>query len=136
MQFNINDSVTITLTDAGRTIIRAKALTHQYTEDASGRCHVPLWVLMQDFGSHLYNGCAVPFEPVIDVPPPPPEDRPVPSKAVEAVAREIARERGHADTGAIIRTTDMGPLPVWRFYVENAERVIATSRGASSEHRP
>jgi hypothetical protein len=46
---------------------------------------------------------------------------------VEETAREIARDRGHRDPDAVIRTTDEGPVPVWRFYVENAERVVATT---------
>lgn len=46
---------------------------------------------------------------------------------VEEVARGIARDRGHGDPDAVIRTTDEGPVPVWRFYVENAERVVATT---------
>lgn len=46
---------------------------------------------------------------------------------VEETAREIARGRGHRDPDAVIRTTDEGPVPVWRFYVENAERVVSTT---------
>ncbi len=55
---------------------------------------------------------------------------------VEENAREIALDRGHRDPDAVIRTTDEGPVPVWRFYVENAERVVATTSVAPSEGDP
>ena len=58
MQFNINDSVKVRLTDYGRDILRQKqdvrhSLQHM---DAQGCTKFQLWELMNTFGSHIYNG--------------------------------------------------------------------------------
>jgi hypothetical protein len=58
MQFNINDSVKVRLTDYGRDILRQKqdvrhSLTHM---DSEGYTKFQLWELMNRFGSHIYNG--------------------------------------------------------------------------------
>jgi hypothetical protein len=58
MQFNINDSVQVKLTDYGRDILRQKQDSRHSLErvDAQGYTRFQLWELMNIFGSHIYNG--------------------------------------------------------------------------------
>lgn len=71
-KFNINNKVRVKLTDRGRKIHfdNFKELKlFQYSppkEDEDGWSEWQLWVLMQEFGKHLENGCNIPFETEIE----------------------------------------------------------------------
>lgn len=58
IQFNINNSVKVRLTDYGRDILRQKLdLRHSFERvDAQGYTKFQLWELMNIFGSYIYNG--------------------------------------------------------------------------------
>jgi hypothetical protein len=74
MKFNINDSVRVKLTDHGRDIwyhrndeLNKKFNLHPplssgYPLEVDGWFEEQLWVIMNVFGPHLYNGCKQVFE--------------------------------------------------------------------------
>lgn len=76
IEFNINNYVWIKLTEKGEQIRKDNHNT-LYGENASkyemikheknneGFERWQLWELMQEFGSAMWNGCAVPFETII-----------------------------------------------------------------------
>jgi hypothetical protein len=66
--FNINDYVYVRLTDEGRKILMQQH-QHAPVEDPDGYSRWQLWHLMSVFGQHVYNGCRVPFETTIKIPP-------------------------------------------------------------------
>ncbi len=68
MKFNINDEVAITLTEVGKAIIEKEGLQVNYTAQPDGTHTVALWVLMHDFGKHMYMGGEIPFETTITIP--------------------------------------------------------------------
>lgn len=69
MLFNINHSVRIRLTEHGRGILERQcpSMLAHLEEDQDGWSRWQFWVLMQEFGNHVYNGCQVPFETEIDI---------------------------------------------------------------------
>jgi hypothetical protein len=83
LPFNINEYVKVRLTDHGREIHRQSydrlmeklRLNYDYKpfrytppeEDDEGYSEWQLWVLMQEFGPHVYNGCKPCFETMIRV---------------------------------------------------------------------
>lgn len=85
--FNLNDYVRVKLTDHGRALHRAEFdrlcafwvdrgfpapedLVYRPVEEAEdGWSTWQLWDLMHTFGAHLYNGCQLPFHPVIELMP-------------------------------------------------------------------
>jgi hypothetical protein len=71
--YNVNSNVYVKLTPRGKEIYRkfwGEALKGSPIEssspvlhtDAEGWTEFQMWDLMCIFGSHLYNGCVVPFE--------------------------------------------------------------------------
>ena len=64
LSFNINYNVYVRLTEKGRNILRSEKITIPQ-EDENGYSKWLLWELMYHFGSHIYNGCEVPFETTI-----------------------------------------------------------------------
>jgi hypothetical protein len=62
--FNINYNVHVRLTEEGRNILHSQKVTVP-PEDQNGYSRWQLWVLMNTFGPHLWNGAPVPFEPTI-----------------------------------------------------------------------
>jgi len=79
MQFNVNDTVHIKLTDVGKQILKdrydedIKQYPHQspfrpIDEDSNGFSRWQLWQVMQAFGEHIYSQCDLPFEIVIKIP--------------------------------------------------------------------
>ena len=57
---NVNCYVYVRLTDAGRVALISKGIDAP-AEDPDGYGRWQLWHLMHVFGSHLFNGCRVPF---------------------------------------------------------------------------
>jgi hypothetical protein len=79
MKFNINEYVRVKLTPEGRAAHAADfaadstkfGFAHPYTppqEDAEGWSRWQLWVLMKEFGPHIYLGGPAMFETEIDIP--------------------------------------------------------------------
>lgn len=78
-EFNINDNVSVKLTDYGRTILEHQHYTlyekisgdiPKYvppTEDDDGWSKWQLWSLMSAFGSSIYMGSNLPFETTIKI---------------------------------------------------------------------
>lgn len=78
MKFNINDSVMVKLTPFGKALLK---IEHQNVfdglkryqpyippkEDENGYSTWQLWVLMQTFGPHIFNGSQLPFETDIEL---------------------------------------------------------------------
>ena len=65
---NMNDCVWVRLNAKGRKIHRQNferlgITTFDYTppEETNGWSKFQLWVLMSEFGRHVYNGCELPF---------------------------------------------------------------------------
>jgi len=83
MKFNINDTVSVKLTDYGislleqattelETVTGSKFLHKQYQTNKWTKFQ--LWDLMNRFGSHLFNGAnPLPFETTIRIPKPHPQ---------------------------------------------------------------
>lgn len=80
-EFNVNHEVLVKLTDHGRKVHRADhhdfnakyGCNIEYVapaEDTDGWSKWQLWTLMNEFGPHLSNGCAVPFETTMRIPAP------------------------------------------------------------------
>ena len=69
LPFNINHEVLVRLTDKGRKIVAEDPDgAYPYTEDENGWSKWQLWVLMQVFGQHCWNGVKeLPFETEIKV---------------------------------------------------------------------
>jgi hypothetical protein len=67
MFFNINDCVYVKLTPKGRNMLSQVDGLQPIEEDSEGWSKWQLWMLMHTFGEHLYNGCALPFEPTIKI---------------------------------------------------------------------
>lgn len=82
MDFNVNNKVQVKLTDHGLLLLRqehgriaamqrsAGLETEPFVPpetDAEGWSTFQLWVLMEAFGRHCYNGCILPFEPTIRI---------------------------------------------------------------------
>jgi hypothetical protein len=63
-EFNINSYVYVKLTDAGKEILKNlyPTLIHTYTSNEFGWSRWQLHELMNIFGRHVYNGCALPYE--------------------------------------------------------------------------
>ena len=74
LEFNLNNYVWIRLTDEGKKILNKAYCKNYYErlikpkEDENGWYKCQLWVVMSDFGEHLYNGCRPPFELTIRIP--------------------------------------------------------------------
>lgn len=85
MDFNVNHSVFVRLTDEGRRLHRKASDDHNAfvasaspsfigyayikpEEDLDGWSKWQLWELMASFGEHMYNGCRPPFELNIRIP--------------------------------------------------------------------
>lgn len=77
---NMNDTVKVRLSARGLEILRRNhenelgALAERYPfkapdVDADGWSVFQLWVLMREFGAHLYNGVRMPFDAEILIPP-------------------------------------------------------------------
>ena len=65
MFFNVNDYVSVRLTDEGRKIAEDWywiAPSFKVEEDEEGFSKWQLWNLMQIFGQHLYLGGPMPFD--------------------------------------------------------------------------
>lgn len=65
VDFNVNDAVHVRLTAKGKSILDPQIATNgyaRYSEDSEGWSRWQLWVLMDLFGEHLFNGCELPFE--------------------------------------------------------------------------
>ena len=68
MKFNINHTVKIKLTDHGRAILnRQRPSLLDRLVEVDGWSEWQFWVLMQEFGNHVYNGCQLPFETEIEI---------------------------------------------------------------------
>lgn len=67
MFFNINNLVRIKLTDEGRAIA-AREDRYFRSPDEDGWTSEQLWVVMQVFGPHLFNGGPLMFETEIEIP--------------------------------------------------------------------
>ena len=65
MQFNLNNNVTIRLTERGRTLIEKHKLTLE--PDKDGYVTTQLWVVMQELGEYCQNGSNPPFETTIEM---------------------------------------------------------------------
>lgn len=63
VKINLNDKVRVKLTDHGRAVCQ-KHWGEPPKEDADGWSTWQLWVLMQEFGQHMYLGCPSPFEDI------------------------------------------------------------------------
>ena len=85
MDFNVNHSVFVRLTEQGRLLHRqehdalndhlrsvsSRAKPYEYRppiEDDLGWSKWQLWELMASFGEHMFNGCRPPFELNIRIP--------------------------------------------------------------------
>jgi hypothetical protein len=64
INFNINNNVYVRLTEKGRSVLFSQNISPPL-EDENGYGKWQLWVLMNTFGPHLWNGSPVPFEPTI-----------------------------------------------------------------------
>lgn len=79
MKFNINNNVRIRLTPKGRKIWAHRydelnkyyvetVFKPEYPKEVDGWFEEQLWVIMNVFGPHLYNGGALLFETEIEIP--------------------------------------------------------------------
>lgn len=87
MDFNINETVLVKLTDHGRSVrareharwtaeAGVKLEYHPPKEDAEGWSSWQLWSLMREFGPHIYMGGPLCFETAIRIVPPQPYEPP------------------------------------------------------------
>lgn len=71
VKFNINDRMTVTLTDTGKQIILAEraetGLDNLYAWDSENRLTSQGWVIMQLFGEHIGMGLNNPFEMTVEL---------------------------------------------------------------------
>ena len=111
LPFNVNEYVRVQLTDHGRELhrqnydIQMEKLRPAYDwnpweykpveEDANGWSEWQLWVLMQEFGPHIHNGCKMPYKTILQVGHDGPArtseavERRVPARTSEAVERRV-----------------------------------------------
>jgi hypothetical protein len=83
IEFNINHSVQVRLTERGRAILRAGNIDAP-EEDADGWSRWQMWCLMEALGEHVHIGANPPFETTIRLPD-------VPHQVVEPGASEPSK---------------------------------------------
>jgi len=67
MKFNVNNYVTVKISDRGRELIKESKVWLYKEPDENGYIKLQMWDLMKEFGPYIYLGCIMPFDTTIEL---------------------------------------------------------------------